>query len=111
MFRPSGRNVLVDLPKGANVYKSEADFDRELGGLLGDNGINSYGVSAGVPVVNVIGNTLTPEDMERAFKNALKGRANNNVIIDKNGISTFAVKELTKVNKLNNRVRFSGKNV
>ena len=37
--------------------------------------------------------------MERAFKNALKGRANNNVIIDKNGISTYAVAEMTKRNE------------
>ncbi|MBV1952598.1 MAG: hypothetical protein KUG64_10455, partial [Cycloclasticus sp.] len=111
VFRPQGRNQLVNLEKGSKVFKSEQDFDKELGGLLGSNGINSYGVGAGSPIINVQGNTLSKEDMEQAFKNALGNRPNNNVIIDKNGISTYAVAQLTKVNRLNNRVTFKGKNV
>lgn len=111
VFRPKGRNQFVNLQEHSQVFKSEADFDRELGGLLGSNGINSYGVGAHAPVVNVIGNTLTSEDMERAFKNALKGRANNVTTIDKHGFSTYATAQLTKRNILNNRVTFKGKNV
>ena len=110
--RPQGRNQLVHLEKGSHVYRSESEFDRELGGLLGGHGINSFGVGSQTsPSVTVKGNSLTKEDMTGAFKAALKGRATNHVTIDKNGIGTYSVSQMNKTNRLNNRVTFKGKSV
>jgi len=111
VFRPQGRNQLVDLPKHSQVFKSEADFDKELNGLLGDNNINGYGVNPINNNIIVQGNSLTAKDVEMAMKKALSGRPSNNVVIDKKGISTYAVSQFTKSNKLNNRVNFTGINV
>ena len=111
VFRPQKRNQLVNLEKGSRVYKSEQDFDNELNSLLGSNNINGYGVTAGSPVINVQGNSLTAEDIERAMTKAMSKKPSNNVTIDKQGFSTYATTQLTKRNILNNRVSFKGKNV
>ena len=110
--RPKGRNQLVNLEKGSHVYRSESEFNRELGGLLGGNGINSFGLGAQPsPNNKVKGKSLTKEDMTGAFKDALKGRSTNHVTIDKNGIGTYSVSQMNKTNRLNNRVTFKGKSV
>lgn len=110
--RPQGRNQLVHLEKGSHVYRSEQEFDRELGGLLGGAGINSFGVGSQTsPNITVKGNSLTRDDISGAMKDALKGRATNNITIDKNGIGTYSVSQMNKTNRLNNRVTFKGRSV
>lgn len=93
--------TLVDLPKGANVYSSEAEFYNELNGLLSKNGISLS--------LSKEQKTLTKEDVYLAMKKAIDSSTGQSIVMDKKGIKTFLVKENTRVEKLNNRASFKGK--
>lgn len=103
VHRPKGKNLIVDLPKGADVYKSEADFQRSLNNQLESNGI-SY-----APTEKEKG--LTAMEVEIAMRRAMSGAPSTETVWDKNGITTYLVNGYTKTKILNNRVRFKGKKV
>src|SRR5690606_24361490 len=64
IFKPKGRNLYVNLPKGANVYPSEQAFYQELNGVLGANNIMPI-----VPQVDSYG--ITKEEMEDIMSRTL----------------------------------------
>jgi TP901 family phage tail tape measure protein len=99
-YRPQGKNLMVNLPKGSDVYKSEADFQRELNGMLGVNGIQPVSVSGG--------QSLSALDMEMAMRNAIGDKPQFIIDFNESGVKKWMVKGMTKTNIRNNRVNFKG---
>lgn len=103
IHRPKGKNVLVNLPKGSDVYKSEADFQRSLDNELSRNGIIYQAPSKE--------KGLTAMDVETAMRRAIGASGDNVLTIDKNGFTSYIQNGLTKTVIMNNRVKFRGKKV
>jgi len=97
------RPTLVNLPKGANVYSSEQEFQRELNGILSERGIS--------PSTPAPSGNLTATEMEAIMRKTLGSQATLNVIVDKSGVHTYFIKQNAKLNQLNNRVTGKGRAV
>lgn len=108
------RPTLVDLPKGANVYKDMASFEKELNGILGGNGISPLGNAITSPIVVFHGTSTKSMDaaeMEMVMRKTLGNMPKNVLNIDQNGINIYAQKQYVKGRSLNNRVTFKGMDV
>lgn len=97
--RPKGKNLVVNLPKHADVFKSEADFQRQLDRELSVNGISSPKQEKGI----------TALDMEMAMRRAIGSNKGDVITLDKKGFTTYQINQMTKNKILNNRVTFRGK--
>lgn len=112
VYRPKGRNLLVDLPQGANVYSSEQEFQSELKDMLGENGINGYGSAIyGNPITpNVMVNSgITKEEMSTIMAETLAMQPVNTLAMDKSGFQAYTEQGHTKRINRNNRFSFKGK--
>lgn len=111
------RSTLVNLPKGANVYSSIAEYKHEKGlnDLLSSNGINPMGgaiFNGGIPNIKIQNNGITEDQMYRAVKKAVGKQSTFNVNIDKKGVQSYLTNGGKRTtNFLNNRVSGKGKNV
>ena len=106
------RPTLVNLPRGANVFKDEAEFNRELNTVLNANSINPIGNPITSPVVMFGGsNGMDEAAMKRALMATLGSMPINKTILDKNGLTTFTQKQYQKTVNLNNRVTSKGLSV
>lgn len=104
IFKPKGRNLYVNLPKGTNVYPSEQAFYQELNGVLGANNI--------MPIITQTDNYgITKEEMEVIMRRTLAKQNVQNITLDKNGFATHLINKHSQINILNNRVTFKGKDV
>lgn len=114
VLRPRGRNILVDLPKGANVYRNEQEFQNEMNGILGMNGINPIGpavMNSRIPRGYSSANGFDEGAFERVLNKTLAKQPKNVTTIDKRGINTTIHREATRARLLNNRVTFKGQSV
>ena len=116
-YKTPNKDTLVNLPKGANVYKNENEFNKELQSMLNINGIMPFRDSIGSnnfkPIINVE-NGISKDDFNAGIKNLSK-TINNKVStilnIDKNGVSIYQKQQHAKTEILNNRFRHKGKDV
>lgn len=104
------RPTLVNLPKGANVFKNEDTFNKELNSILGKNAINPIGNALTAPtiIMGATSNGMDEAAMRRALQATLGMMPINSTIIDKDGIKTFSQKQYSKGQSLNNRVTRKG---
>ena len=114
VMRPKGRNLLVDLPEGANVYSSERKFQNSLDRMLGSNDIDPVGASSMAnPIIlgKLKSEGLNAQELKSALMETLGSRPVIDLNIDKSGIRTMIRKQSTRTNILNNRVRAKSVNV
>ena len=115
--KPKGRNLLVDLPTGSNVLSASDSiaFEKNLNGVLGENGINGYGgavyrnMSSSNVVVN--SNAISRIEMEAIMQKTLGNLNVNHVSYDKRGVSSYTIKQHSKRISLNNQVEFKSKRI
>ena len=108
----SGRNVLVDLPKGSDVLT--ASETNELERMLGENGINGFGdavYNGSNPVFNIQSNGITESQMDSILGKHLANRPTNVTNINKSGISTLVQNGHSKKILKNNSITFKSKSV
>lgn len=107
VYKTPSKDTLVNLPKGANVYSSEQEYQNELNSILSSNGILQS--SPIVMVSNKQDNKLYDklDSLEKTVRNK------NGLIInlDENGFKKSVAKGNTRTNILNNRVSFRGSQV
>jgi len=97
LWRTPSTDTLVDLPKGADVFKSDTDFLRNSGTLFG-----------GLPNIGGDG-TNFKADMYEVMNSVLAGNvASNNISIDKRGIRAFSTNQNSITKSHNNLVTFTG---
>ena len=107
-------STLVDLPKGANVYKDWDTFKKQLNKTLGNNDINPLGgsVYGQRPNVNVSTNGGFDEGaMERVMRRTLAQQPKYEITMDKSGIRTFINSQMGRTERLDNRVTMKGTDV
>lgn len=98
IFMTPSKSTLVNLPKGADVYKNVRDFDLSLNKMLLSNKIEAQaGMSA--------------KDFDRIMSKNMKGIQKFNLSMDKNGFSTWIGEQSKKREILNNIVRIKGDSV
>lgn len=100
LFKTPATDTLVNLPKGASVFKSEDDFIRRSGSLLG-----------GVPNIQLEGGKLSKADMQDVMKETLGSIKTVNTTWDANGVRTWIGTQGAKTSHLNNVVKIKGINV
>lgn len=98
LFKTPSTDTLVNLPKGSDVFKSELDYLRNSGTLLGGMP-HAYGDMGG----------LTESGMKKVMRDAMKGAATNVITIGKSGISAYTVSAGKKHSSFNDTVTFRGK--
>lgn len=111
IMRPTGRNLLVNLPEGSNVYRDEKAFEAEMNRNLTINGINPIGSSmvGNIPTAPKRNNNGISEDaMRRALKDTLGGMTRQTTIVNENGVLTYAQTQHNKAIQVNNRVTQTG---
>jgi len=101
-----GRNVVVDAPKGTQVFTASETammFDNNLNSLLSSNNIQ--------PNVIIQNNGVTYEQMDSIMSKHFANMQTNNTTLDKQGFNTFIQKAGQKNIQLQNRVSFKGYSV
>lgn len=104
--------TLVDLPRGANVYKDFNSFNKELNRALGTNGINPLGDSVYGMDSRPNGSNLGGMDeraLERVMEKTIAKQPRYDININKSGIRTFVSGQMGRTESLNNRVTMKGK--
>tara|TARA_R100000541_G_scaffold20190_2_gene30053 strand:+ start:6067 stop:9375 length:3309 start_codon:yes stop_codon:yes gene_type:complete len=102
---PTGRNVVMNAPKGTKIHTPE-QWDAKLNSMLLDVGINPIGNAPKIEIKNGI----TKEEMTQIMsKFANKDSYEFN--IDENGIKKMITRNGQKVNILNSRLRIKGNDV
>ncbi len=98
-----GRNVLVNAPKGTEVLTAQEtlQFDRDLNNLLMNNGISQ----------NVAYNGIDKNDLDNVMGKYFRNIQVNNTTFDKDGITSFYMKNGQKTKTLDRVVTFKGFNV
>lgn len=114
VFKTPNKDTLVNLPKGANVYKNQLDFNKELETMLDLNGVMPFRDSMmhpNLPMIKVENNGVNAAQMDAIIGKHFSNIKTQNTIIDKNGIKTFISQGASRTVDLNNRVTFKGKSV
>ena len=114
VFKTPNKDTLVNLPKGANVYKNQLDFNKELETMLDFNGVMPFRdsmIQPNIPMIKVENNSVNAAQMDAIIGKHFSNIKTQNTIIDKNGIKTFISQGASKTVDLNNRVTFKGKSV
>jgi hypothetical protein len=102
-------DTLVNLPKGANVYKNKQEyFNEKLNDLLAANMIQPIPFNINTEVQD---SGLSYEDMDRVMGKYFKNLQVNQTTLDKNGFNSFIRQGNAKTNRLNNRVTGKGLSV
>lgn len=105
-FSTPSRDTLINLPKGANVYKNKQEFFNEkLNDLLTANMIQPIPFNLNNPSHDT---GLSYEDMDKVMGKYFKDLQVNQAVWDKNGFNTYIKKGNAKTNRLNNRVTGKG---
>lgn len=94
VISPKGRNVVMNAPKGTQIF-TENQWEKQLNNILLNNGINQTqnASNSNSTIVNV------------------ESKDNYNFSIDENGISKFITRGTTRTNILNSRFKIQGKDV
>lgn len=98
LYRTPSTDTLVNLPKGSDVYKSEMDFLRNSGTLLG-----------GMPHIELEKGGLTKSDLADVMGNVMSGAATNITNFDKNGIRMYTIKSGGRHERFNRMVSFKSR--
>ena len=95
-----GRNVLVNAPKGTEVLTAQetVQFDKDLNNLLMNNEISQ----------NVVNNGIDINDLDSVMGKYFRNIQINNTTFDKDGISSFYMKNGQKTKTLDRIVTFKG---
>jgi hypothetical protein len=95
-----GRNVLVNAPKGTEVLTAQEtlQFDKDLNNLLMNNGISQ----------SVVNNGIDINDLDSVMGKYFRNIQVNNTTFDKDGISSFYMKNGQKTKTLDRIVTFKG---
>lgn len=115
IYKPQGRNILMDAPKGTKVYKNYMDFEsaqRELNSILSINDIAPLGaMTEGNLNINVDGKeSISAAQMEAIMSNVVKnlsGQQTPFISIDRSGFHAHLSEHNARTENLNNRVQFN----
>lgn len=100
LYRTPDVDTLVNLPKGSNVYKSDADF------------LRNSGVLNTTPKVDWNGGRMpTAKEMAREIGNEIKNMPTSNTILHEAGFKTWVNKGHSREVKFNNKVQMKGVSV
>lgn len=100
LYRTPDVDTLVNLPKGSNVYKSDADF------------LRNSGVLNTTPKVDWNGGRMpTAKEMAREIGNEIKNMPTSNTILHEGGFKSWVNKGHSREVKFNNKVQMKGVSV
>ena len=102
---PTGRNVVMNAPKGTKIHTPE-QWDAKLNSMLMDVGINPIGNAPKIEIKNGI----TKDEMTQIMSK-FANKDNYEFSIDENGIKKMITRNGQKVNILNSRLRIKGNDV
>jgi DNA repair exonuclease SbcCD ATPase subunit len=102
---PTGRNVIMNAPKGTKIHTPE-QWDAKLNSMLLDAGIQPIGNTPKIEIKNGI----TKDEMTQIMSK-FANKDNYEFNIDENGIKKMITRNGQKVNILNSRLRIKGKDV
>lgn len=102
---PTGRNVVMNAPKGTKIHTPE-QWDVKLNSMLMDVGISPIG---NIPKIE-IKNGITKDEMTQIMSK-FANKDNYEFSIDENGIKKMITRNGQKVNILNSRLRIKGNDV
>lgn len=93
VYKPQGRNVLMNAPKGTKVHKSIADFESQLNGILMNNDIAPFADVLmrdrfSSVVINQGGGGITKEEMATLMAK-YQNKDTFHLNLDKRGINTY----------------------
>lgn len=100
VYSTPSTDTLVNLPKGADVFKNHEDYYNSVMGEMG--------VLPSIPKINVVNNGLTKVDLDSVMAKHFSNIQTNQTTIDKNGLNTYVKKQNSKTVSNNNRVTFKG---
>jgi hypothetical protein len=106
VYKPQGRNVYANMPKGTEIFKNykafdEAMFNNSLDSILNSNSIVNYKSESNYNNVNL-------EKKLDTLIDTVKTKENFVFNYDGNGAKVFRYKENQRTELLNNEVRFRG---
>ena len=113
VYKTPSTDTLVNLPSGANVYKSESDFNREMNKMLNFNGVLRED-RPNIPVIRVGSDGISTEAFKTGIdelSRIISSKESAFLSIDKNGFRTFTKKGDTKREKLSNRGNIKGRGI
>ena len=102
ILKPQSRNVLMDAPKGTEIYTPEQWHEMELNNMLERNGINQS--------VSINNSGINKEDFDAGI-NKLYNRESFSITRDINGERIFKHKQGQKTELLNNHLHIKPFNV
>lgn len=115
MRKYSGRNLLLDLPKGSDVLSATETkaFENDLNGILGGNGINPLGsaihTKAIAPIImKMESGGISEDQMRKIMQESIAKQSKTTTVFDKKGVSNYVQNGHSKKQILNNRVTFEG---
>lgn len=118
MRKYSGRDILLNLPKGSDVLSAgdTIKFENEMNNILGDSGINPlgsslYGRTANPMIINAPSGGITKQEMQSIMARSIAKQPKQTTVWDKKGVTTFVQNGHSKKVILNNKVTFTGQEV
>ena len=107
VYKTPSKDTLVNLPKGANVYSSEQEYQNELNNILSSNGILQ---SSPIVMVSPKQDNKLYDKLD-SLEKTVKNKSGLIINLDENGFKKSIAKGNTRTNILNNRVSFRGSQV
>jgi hypothetical protein len=107
VYKTPSKDTLVNLPKGANVYSSEQEYQNELNNILSSNGILQ---SSPIVMVSSKSDNKLYEKLD-SLEKTVKNKNGLIINLDENGFKKSLTKGNARTNILNNRVSFRGSEV
>ena len=107
------KDTLYNLPKGTDVFKNEADFNKELDKVLDLSGINLFqnSMSNMIPNVIVQDNGIKPHEMDAIIGKHFSNLKSFNVNFDENGVKKWVTNGNATTILHNNRTSGRGTSV
>jgi hypothetical protein len=104
IIKPEGRDVVMNAPKGTQIFTPEQWQEKELHGMLQSKGIS-------MNMNQQSNNGMTAQEMDSVLGKHFKKIQVNNTTFDKNGIRSWSESNGNKTIKNANRVSRTGYNV
>lgn len=100
VYATPNKDTLVNLPKGADVFKNHEEYYNSVMGEMG--------VLPSIPKINVVNNGLTKVDLDQVMSKHFSNIQVNELNINKGELKLFVKKQNSITSSNNNRVTFKG---
>lgn len=100
VYATPNKDTLVNLPKGADVFKNHEEY---YNSVMGD-----MGVLPSIPKINVVNNGITKVDLDQVMSKHFSNIQINELNLNKGELKLFVKKQNSITSSLNNRVSFKG---